>query len=473
MQSPPTHDPVVHDPTAPDSIAHDPAALHGRVPHDAVPASRGAPATTGRDASTTRCFAPCPRGLEAVLVDELAAIGIDGATETAGGVHFSGTRSDAMRVNLHSRLASRVLVRIAEGRYRSEDDIHRLARAQDWRRWFGPERTLRVDVATGSGRQKSGLKSLEFVTLRIKDGICDRLRDDTGARPSIDTRSPDVRVFGFLDANRCVLYLDTTGEPLFKRGWRTEAGAAPLRENLAAGILRLAGWAPGTPLLDPMCGSGSFVVEAAQTALSIAPGAARSFGFERLADFDRDAWTALKDAARAVSDGAATDDAALAAVAAIRGSDVSGDAVAMTRNNLERAGIPPDVARAVAARQIDARQVRPQADHGIVVANPPYGERIAVRGERAGGDDRRHQADRSTRPRADRESGDDDEAAAFFGEFGNLLKQRFAGWTCHILTADLALQKKLRLAPDRRVVLFNGAIECRLFRFVVVAGSHR
>lgn len=402
--------------------------------------------------ATALCFAPCPRGLEDVLVDELREIGIAPAHTTAGGVHFTASWLDTWRINLHSRIASRVLVRVAQGRYRTEDDIHRLAHAQDWSRWFAADQTLRVDVTAGSGKHKSPLRSLEFVTLRVKDGICDRFRDTAGERPSIDTRQPDVRVYAYLDANTCTLYLDTSGEPLFKRGWRGEAGDAPLRENLAAGILRLAGWAPGTALLDPMCGSGSFVVEAAQTALKIAPGETRYFGFERLKNFDGAAWERMRtDAASKPTD----DD--IAAAALIHGSDVSGDAVAMARGNLERAGIPAALAAQIVPKQIDARQVKPQATTGVVIVNPPYGERISLRGE-AG--------DRG-------DQGSDDELATFFGEFGNALKQRFAGWTCHILTSDMNLQRKLRLSPDRRVVLFNGAIECRLYRFVLVAGQHR
>ena len=398
------------------------------------------------------CFAPCPRGLEEALVAELAEIGIASARVTAGGVHFVASWAEVYRINLRSRLASRVLVRVAEGRYRGEDDINRLARGYDWSRWFGVDHTLRVDTATGSGRQKSGLKSLEFVNLRIKDGICDGFRDAVGARPSVDRQQPDVRVHAYLDAHTCTIYLDTSGDALFKRGWRTEAGDAPLRENLAAGILRLAGWRPGTALLDPMCGSGSFVVEAAQTALGIMPGALRTFGFERLKNFDATAWQAVRDEAAPRLDADAWAQAAL-----IAGSDVSGDAVALTRANLQRAGIPPDLALAIAPKQIDARQTKPQADHGLVVTNPPYGERIAIRGERSARGDQ----------------GSEDQLTAFFGEYGDALKQRFAGWTCHVLTSDMNLQRKLRLAPDRRVVLFNGAIECRLYRFAVVSGSHR
>ena len=388
-------------------------------------------------------FAPCPRGLEDVLVEELAELGMAGARPVAGGVHAAGTLADVYRINLHSRIASRVLLRIAQGKYRSDDDIYKLARGQDWGAWFGPERTLRVDVTSGSGRARSPVKSIEFVTLRIKDAVCDRLRAETGKRPDIDTHAPDVRVFAYLDADTCTLYLDTSGDALFKRGWRTETVEAPLRENLAAGILRLAGWKPGIVLLDPMCGSGTFVVEAAQTTLGIAPGARRRFGFEKLKNFDAALWDAL----RAPQAQAAFEYNSLGLYA----SDVSGDAVVFTRANLARAGVSSESALAIAPKQIDARHIKPPAASGILVVNPPYGERVGVRGAAAS-------------------TGRDPDAESFFAEFGNTLKQRFAGWQCHILTSDMAFQKKLRLAPKRRVPLFNGAIECRLYRFDLVAG---
>lgn len=209
-------------------------------------------------------FAPCPRGLEQALADELAEIAIRPEVDelaafevgrtVPGGVHFFGTPGAAYAVNLHSRIASRVLMRLAARGYRSEDDIYALAAAQRWEDHFTPDEMIRVDVTA----HKSPLQSLKFVGLRVKDGICDRFRQRTGARPSVDTVSPDVRIHAYLTETDCTLYLDTTGEPLFKRGWRQEKGEAPLKENLAAGILRLTGWtgAQGVPFYDPMCGSG-------------------------------------------------------------------------------------------------------------------------------------------------------------------------------------------------------------------------
>src|ERR1700754_2888052 len=202
-------------------------------------------------------FLPCPRGLEASLAAELAEIAaqhLNGAPFTAGaqvpgGVHFRGGWAAGMAANLYSRLASRVLLKIAHRPYRSEQDIYALAVEQRWEQWFSANETLRVDVTA----IKSPLRSLEFTTLKIKDAICDRFRDQFNERPSVDTGNPDMRIVGFLDAHNFTLYLDTSGEALFKRGWRDETGEAPLRENLAAGLLRVAGWKPGIPLFDPMC----------------------------------------------------------------------------------------------------------------------------------------------------------------------------------------------------------------------------
>ncbi len=378
-------------------------------------------------------FAPCPRGLESALTEELKQLGLRVTWQAPGGVGFEGELGHAYLANLESRIASRVLWRIAKARYRTAEDLYQMALALPWWQWFSEANTLRVDVTAS----KSPLKSVDFATLRIKDAVCDAFRTKSGSRPSIDTHAPDVRIFAFLDAEQCTLYLDTSGEALFKRGWRHDKVEAPLRENLAAGILWLSGWRPGTALIDPMCGSGTFIVEAAQMTLGIAAGGARTFGFERLKNFEPATWAGLRARARPVALG----------LDLLSASDVSGDAVIATRENLVSAGITREAALRIAAKQIDARFVKPNAKEGILVANPPYGERIAVRGA------------------------EDD--AVFFTEFGNNLKARFAGWQCLVLTSDMALQRKIHLAPKRRTPLFNGAIECRLYQFSMVAGSTR
>ncbi|AIV49911.1 THUMP domain-containing protein [Burkholderia pseudomallei] len=412
-------------------------------------------------------FAPCPRGLEAALAAELAQIAArhaiapyDAGAQVPGGVHFRGAWAAGMAANLHSRIASRVLLKIAHRPYRNEQDVYALALEQPWERWFASTQTLRVDITA----IKSPLKSLEFATLRVKDAICDRLREKTGARPSIDTAQPDVRVFAFLTAGDCTLYLDTSGEPLFKRGWRLDKGAAPLRENLAAGILRLAGWTPGTPLYDPMCGSGTFVAEAAQIALGVAPGVERRFGFEKLKQYDITAWQTLKvdamDAKRAAR--GKRDDLL------IFGSDISGDMLEKARANLERAGVP-----SLWLKQIDARNMTPPAAApGVIVTNPPYGERIEVRGRGPRGDVRETGKNRGG-DEAFRRTHADSPDSEFFRALGDALKQRFAGWQAFMLSSDRTLPGQLRLRESAKTPLFNGALECRLFRFDLIAGSIR
>ncbi|WP_413673439.1 class I SAM-dependent RNA methyltransferase [Massilia cellulosiltytica] len=392
----------------------------------------------------TSYFCPCPRGMEQALADELAEIAhTTGSTslkvhnQVPGGVHCSGTDMDAYRINLHSRIASRVLLRIANRTYANENDIYDLVLEQQWEDWFSVDHTIRVDITA----IKSPLTSLEFTTLKIKDAVCDRFRDQFGRRPSVDTRTPDMRIMGFLDQRNFTIYLDTSGEALFKRGWREETGDAPLRENLAAGLLRVAGWKPGMTLFDPMCGSGTILIEAAQMVQGIPPGARRRFAFEKFRNFNAKAWQEMKTAIKPNP---------LPAEPTIFGSDISGDMVAMTRHNLRSAGILFEVP----LKQIEAQQVQPPTSQpGLLVTNPPYGERIGVRGD-------------STIPQ-------DEMAVGFYQQLSATLKQRFAGWTVYLFTADLGLPKMLRLKESRKTPFFNGALECRLFRFDMVAGFNR
>ncbi len=389
-------------------------------------------------------FAACPRGLETALVEELRALGGADCRALGGGVRFRGDRTVAYAANLWSRLASRVMRAIAQRRYRNDDDLYRLANGVEWERLFDARRTLRVDVSA----QRSPLRSLNFATLRIKDGIVDRLRTVSGERPSIDTRSPDVRVFAHLDARDATLYLDLSGEPLFKRGWRSgtdDKGSAPLKENLAAGLLALARWTPAMPLCDPFCGSGTIAIEAAQRAFDVAPGSARSFGFERLLDHEAALWSRLRDDAALRARSAVERIAGDADLVRIAGSDVDRDSIARARRNLVRAGIPEG---AVQWRVLDAGRARaPFGDPGVVVTNPPYGERL--------------QAQASTPP----DGASRHEAA--MRAFGVALKKDFAGWRVWVLSSDPELPRQLGMQEKRRTPLFNGAIECRLFGFEV------
>jgi putative N6-adenine-specific DNA methylase len=378
---------------------------------------------------TERFFAPCPRGLEPVLAAELTRIGADDVNVAEGGVGFTGPLDLAYRANLESRIASRILWRVGGGPYRDEHALYALVQSIDWTRLFLPARTLRVDVAA----TRSPLQSLEFATLRVKDAICDRFRADVNVRPSIDKRMPDVRVHAYLTERDATIYVDTSGEPLFKRGYRRDAEEAPLRENIAAGVIALTGWSPDTPFLDPMCGSGTIAIEAALIAADRAPGLSRTFGFQKLAWFDGPTWQRLKQTARDRIRPAPPSPL-------ITASDNAPGAIGRTQVNLRAAQLDDFVA----VEEADLLTRAAPAPHGVMLTNPPYGVRLS----------------------------DQAQMAQFYPLLGDALKKHFAGWTAYFFTGDLRLPKLIHLKVARKTPLYNGAIECRLFEFPLVAGRH-
>ena len=279
--------------------------------------------------SSLSFFAPCPRGLEHLLEAELKALNATHIKATHGGVAFSGDLALMYRANLHSRIASRILLRLGSQGYKKEDDIYNLAARMPWSSYFSPDQTIKIEVTA----IKSPLKSLEFITLRIKDAVCDYFRDLMDVRPSVDTAFPDVRIYAFLTEFDATLYLDTSGEALFKRGWRFDKGRAPLRENLAAGLIQLSGWKPDQPLLDPMCGSGTIIIEAGLMAAGIPAGWQRMFAFEKYRGFDKTLWDKIRN--NVVIDKTPR---------ALFASDISAHAVHDLENNLNRAQLPFPVA---------------------------------------------------------------------------------------------------------------------------------
>jgi putative N6-adenine-specific DNA methylase len=374
-------------------------------------------------------FATCPRGLEALLANELKASNAKEIKPTDGGVGFAGELSVCYHANLHSRIATRILMQAGHGKYATEDDLYQAAYKLNWPNWFDVKHDFMVKV-TGV---KCPLKSLEFATLRIKDGVCDKFRQVVNSRPYIDTKTPSVRIHAYLTADSYVYYVDTSGDALYQRGNRKASIEAPLRENLAAGILQLSGWQAGQPLLDPMCGSGTFLLEAAMMALDIAPGLKRDFGFEKLKNFESDTWKKIKNTA--------LKNAKPVTFQKLYGSDSDLHAVRVAQKNLTEAGLND----AVQLAQTNITKVVAPADRGVLVANPPYGVRI----------------------------GEDEELALLYPKMGEALKCKFAGWNTYFLTNDLRLPKLMRLTPSKRMPLFNGPLECRLFEIKMVAGSNR
>jgi putative N6-adenine-specific DNA methylase len=379
-------------------------------------------------------FSPCPRGLESCLVQELQQLGAQSIQSTAGGVKFRGGDELVYTVNLHSRIASRVLIEMTQGYYASEDDLYEMAYQQPWGEWFPADYTLRIDVTA----RHCPLVSLNFVTLRIKDGICDHFRQATGIRPSIDTERPDVRIFIYLEDDHAIFYMDTSGEALFKRGWRLDKGDAPLRENLAAGILMLSQWQPDQqPLYDPMCGSGTFILEAALMATRTPPGIKRPFGFQRLHGYNQEEWLAIK---------AQASEAILPSLPQpLLGSDLSNIVLASAEHNLERCTLSAELKQAIQFKQVEALKVKPISNvAGLMVLNPPYGERIEL-----------EQGDLA--------------AEDYWYQFSGRLKDHFSGWHVNILTTDMKLQQKICMKPRQRIPLMNGNLDCRLYLFDIQA----
>ncbi|MFY8177237.1 MAG: THUMP domain-containing class I SAM-dependent RNA methyltransferase [Candidatus Methylopumilus universalis] len=374
-------------------------------------------------------FATCPRGLEALLADELLAQRALKIVVTDGGVSFEGSLDTMYRVNLHSRIATRIMSRVGQGSYATEEDIYKATFKLHWPSWFKVNQTIRVKV-TGV---KCPLKSLDFVTLRIKDAVCDRFREEGALRPSVSVRDPDVRIHAYLTQDQYQLYLDTSGAPLYQRGFRDVSVIAPLRENLAAGIIMLSGWIPGTPFLDPMCGSGTFLIEAAMMAVNQPPGMKRTFGFQKLTSFDEGLWKKIETEAMNKMKPIEFLD--------IYGSDMDLRAVRVARHNLKVAGLE-EVAKVM---QSDFIKLEPPASEGTLVTNPPYGQRI----------------------------GEDEDLKEVYPVWAKHMKESFGGWNTYFLTADLEMPKDMRLKPSKKTPLYNGALECRLFEIKMVAGSNR
>ncbi|RYX96835.1 MAG: class I SAM-dependent RNA methyltransferase [Comamonadaceae bacterium] len=484
-------------------------------------------------------FLPCAAGVEELLAQEVVGITNTACRAWRAGVQLQASWRDAMQLNLHSRLAQRVLIELQHKPYRSEQDLYNAAAEVAWEIWFTPKQTFKVEITA----QHSPLTSLNFAALKVKDAVADRFRHKFDVRPDVDTRWPDVRVYVHLTTDTVTIYIDTSGEPLFKRGWREDKGDAPLKETLAAAMLAASGWSgdeglckQGVPLYDPCCGSGTIAIEAAQVACNIAPGINRHFAFQKYLPFQAHVWDGLLDQAEA---------AITEPTAKVFGSDVSFRMVDFAERNAERAG----VAGAVEFRGGDALQRMPPAPSGVMLVNPPYGERIDVAGvagitglqgqqlrqqERVQGNyqnrvqnrpqdaaperdaghaqqrgalhenidefgqplrqsqpaapardrdlrsDTRDEGfadqprDRSANPgREQAQNAWGEEASDFFPQLAAHWKKNYAGWTAHVLTPDLKLPGKMRLKESRRVPMWNGPIECRLFRFDMVAGSAR
>ena len=372
--------------------------------------------------SQQQFFATTAKGVEEVLAAELVRLGVSDVSAEGGGVRFAGGMEAAYRANLWLRTASRVLMPLAEFPCETPEDLYQGARAIPWTEYLTPSMTLAVDC----NLRDSTLTHSGFVALKTKDAIVDELRERCGSRPNVDTRDPDLRVNVRLFRNRCTVSLDCSGTPLDRRGYRLDRHEAPLKENLAAALVELSGWDGSVPFLDPMCGTGTIAIEAALKALRVAPGLLRAgFGFQRWPGFDRGLWDRLVEEAR---QGMLT-----ALPAPIFGSDLSHSAVAMAHENARRAG----VADLISLGRGAIGELAPPPGPGILIFNPPYGKRL----------------------------GEEEELKPLYKEIGDTMKQRCKGYTAYLFTGNLELAKSVGLKASRRIVLYNGPIECRLLKY--------
>jgi putative N6-adenine-specific DNA methylase len=376
-------------------------------------------------AARDQCVATTFPGLEPLCAQELARLGLTVLDVSPACVTFVSDREGMYRANLWLRTALRVLLPVARFSVRGPDELYRHGLSVPWEEWLDPAHTFAVDASVHS----EYLSHSQYAALRVKDAIVDRLRGRSGRRPSVDVARPDVRFRVTVRGRRADLALDSSGEPLCRRGYRLRGGTAPLNEAVAAGVVLFSGWDGTSHAVDPLCGSGTLLVEAALVACHVAPGSlGRSFGFMTWPDFDRVLWNRLLSEARGV--------ARQPRPGLIVGGDHSADAVAAARANTKRAR----VSSCVQIRQASFQELAVPPAPGVVLTNPPYGVRLEA-----------------------------SRLAALYGELGDRLKRAYGGYEAWILSGNLSALKSVGLRSARRITLLNGDIDCRLVHYPIVS----
>lgn len=379
-----------------------------------------------------RFFATCPKGLEYLLRDELAALGAADVREALAGVHFAGELETGYRACLWSRLASRVLLPLAEFAAADEQALYDGVQAIDWRGHLDASATLAVDAVS----QQSRLNHTRYLAQKVKDAVVDQFRARDGERPGVDLEQPSIRLNLRLRKDQATMSLDLSGTPLHRRGWRVGQGEAPLKENLACAMLLRAGWpaihAAGGALVDPMCGAGTLLIEGARMAAGVAPGLDRGyFGFLGWKGHDEALWTQLLGEARARAD-----EGLRALRPCFHGHDADAGVLAAAKRNAQQAGV---IGFLRLTRQPIEHLERPAEATlpGLVICNPPYGERI----------------------------GQQQALAPTYRAIGERVRTQFDGWRLAVITSDEALAHAIGLRAHRIYTLYNGALECRFLLF--------
>lgn len=367
-------------------------------------------------------FATVARGLEPIAARELEQLGASSVQPEFCGVAFSGDQALLYRVNLWARIPFRILVRLAEFPCRDGEELYRGIQTIDWRQYLTAQQTLAVD-ATGKTPR---LNHTHFNALQVKNAIVDQQRQQGGQRSDVDTQQPDVRINVHLHRNRCTLSLDSSGDSLHRRGYRPAVGAAPLKESLAAALITMTHWQPDMPFLDPLCGSGTLPLEASLMALNMAPGLFRNrFGFQSWPSFNGSLWETL------VAE--AWEQRRPQLAAPIMGCDRNADVIAQAHTNARTCGVEHQVQLWVQ----ELSQLEPPAAAGVILCNPPYGHRL----------------------------GNGQELGQFYRLLGDVLKQRFKGWSAYILSGNKLLSQTIGLKSSQRQPVLNGSLPCQLMKY--------
>lgn len=367
-------------------------------------------------------------GLEAILAHELRGIGVDLPEILTRAVQFKGNLELMYKANFLCRTALRVLQVLSVSEVRDEEELYKAVQNIDWSEYISPEQTLAVNAMVNQHKITHSL----YAALKTKDAIVDQFRDKTGRRPSVDLENADLRINLHLSGDRCTISLDSSGDSLHRRGYRKVQGEAPISEVLAAGMVMLAGWNGQTPLLDPMCGSGTILNEALMIARNIPAGHFRSnFAFEKWKNFDARRWQEIKsDARAAINDTKFT----------ISGSDQSMRAIDASRVNLKSAGFSDDIKLKI----INFQDSHVEAENGTIITNPPYGERMQK-----------------------------EDLNGFYSMIGDVLKKKYSGYEAWLITSDFSALKSVGLRPSKKMTLYNGPLECRFVKYELYQGSKK
>ncbi|MEK2687809.1 THUMP domain-containing class I SAM-dependent RNA methyltransferase [Bdellovibrio sp. GT3] len=367
-------------------------------------------------------FASTARGLVDPLEQELKDLGLKVTGKTAGGVYFESNWEGCYKANLHSRMASRILKPILDFTAYQPEELYNMILRHDFTKYIKPNQTLSIDVSVGDSK----MRDQRFIAMKIKDAVVDQFRDKFGVRPDVDNYNPALRIVVRSVKNQFNVSIDTSGDSLFMRGYRKDVGEAPLKENLAAGLIKLSDWDGKSALVDFMCGSGTFMIEAAMMAKNIAPGINRKrFGFMNLLNFEQDTWDNVVDAAIAGEKEEIE--------TKFYAYDIDNKVLKAAKENAKAAGVD-DV---IEFRKESVATVEPPVEKGLIIVNPPYGARI----------------------------GDEDNLRDVYRDLSFTLKHRFKGWDAWILSGNKELIADLKLKSTRKHFVFNGNIECRFLKY--------